>query len=320
MISSGLARGARLLGQHVALALDRGRIDAADVERLRIGRGDMHGELLAEGRELAGVAGRFQRRPARRSCPGPGAGVVDIADDHALTRPSSLAMRRSVMFSPIVAISSVMASATLLPSPPSGAAASASTSPASSAWRGDLAHEALELLVAGDEIGLGIDLDQRRRACPRRRRRPGPRRRRGRPSWRRRQGPSCAASRRRLRCRPAVSPSAFLQSIMPAPVFSRSSLTSAAVISAMTSILPYPRVGGGPPPERRPDRSGLRGRGFPADGFRRRAAARPAAPPPRRHRRRRRWPPAAARRAPPPRPDRNRVAMARMASSLPGIG
>ena len=33
-------------------------------------------------------------------------------------------------------------------------------SPASSAWRGDLAHEALELLVAGDEIGLGIDLDE----------------------------------------------------------------------------------------------------------------------------------------------------------------
>ena len=61
MISSGLARGAGLLGQHVALALERGRIDGADVEGLRIGRGDMHGELLAEGGELAGVPGRFQR-------------------------------------------------------------------------------------------------------------------------------------------------------------------------------------------------------------------------------------------------------------------
>jgi hypothetical protein len=36
---------------------------------------------------------------------------------------------------------------------------------------------------------------------------------------------------------PWVSPSAFLQSIMPAPVRSRSSLTVAAVISAMFLIL-----------------------------------------------------------------------------------
>ncbi len=104
----------------------------------------------------------------------------------------------------------------------------------------DLGHgldEGLERLVAGDEVGLGVDLDHRGLAGRARRRRPAPRRRRGRTSWRRRRGPSCAASRSRLRSSPPVSVSAFLQSIMPAPVFSRRSFTRAAVISAMCSLL-----------------------------------------------------------------------------------
>ncbi len=100
---------------------------------------------------------------------------------------------------------------------------------------GDGAHESLEQLVAGDEIGLGIDLDDGAGVAARSRRRPALRRRRGRPSWPPRRGPSCAASRPRPRYRPRSRSSARLQSIMPAPVFSRSSLTSAAVISAIDS-------------------------------------------------------------------------------------
>ena len=49
----GLAGGARLLGQHRPLALQRRRIDAGDVERLGPGGGDVHADLPAE---------RLQRR------------------------------------------------------------------------------------------------------------------------------------------------------------------------------------------------------------------------------------------------------------------
>jgi len=102
--------------------------------------------------------------------------------------------------------------------------------------RGGGADEILELLVPGDEIGLAVDFDD------------------GalvavdldadqalggvRPAF------LAAAARPLVRSQsiaasmsPWVSPSAFLQSIMPAPVRSRNSLTFAAVISAMSHIL-----------------------------------------------------------------------------------
>jgi hypothetical protein len=102
--------------------------------------------------------------------------------------------------------------------------------------RGDGAHELLELLVLGDEVGLAVDLDDAplspSTVTPTR------------PSAAVRPAFFAAAARPLVRSQsiaasmsPPVSPSAFLQSIMPAPVRSRSSFTVAAVISAMSHIL-----------------------------------------------------------------------------------
>ena len=49
MTRRGLAGFLRLLGQHGALALDQRLVEALDVDGLRVGGGDMHGDLLAEG-------------------------------------------------------------------------------------------------------------------------------------------------------------------------------------------------------------------------------------------------------------------------------
>ena len=100
-----------------------------------------------------------------------------------------------------------------------------------------LARGLLELVVAGDEVGLGVDLDQRRRSLPSTRDRPT------RPSAATRSAFLAALDRPLVRSQSidgfdvavVLAASAFLQSIMPAPVFSRRSLTSAAVISAMVS-------------------------------------------------------------------------------------
>ena len=82
-----------------------------------------------------------------------------------------------------------------------------STSTYSGGEAGDLHREVpdelLELVRAGDEVGLAVDLDQHADAAAgvdvaaRR----GPRGRRGRPSSRRRRGPSRAAARRPCPCR-----------------------------------------------------------------------------------------------------------------------
>src|SRR3546814_16740048 len=86
---------------------------------------------------------------------------------------------------------------------------------------------------------------------------------------------------------PPVSFNAFLQSIMPAPVRSRSSFTDAAVISAISLILSIgsPPAGGrgwgrecarstGPPLDPLPHAGGERGLGFGQRGFGRRLAPR----------------------------------------------
>ncbi len=130
------------------------------------------------------------------------------------------------MFSPMVAIAAVNASPT--DRLPTFAALSFSTSvPTRERDLCDHLDQALELLVARDEVGLRIDLDQRALAAFDARRRSGLRRRRGRPSWRPSTGPSCAASRPRPPCRPwsrsapSCNPSCRRRSC------SRSSLTSA---------------------------------------------------------------------------------------------
>jgi hypothetical protein len=89
--------------------------------------------------------------------------------------------------------------------------------------RDDLIGERLELIVLRDEIGLGVQLDQRRR-----KRRPALG---GRPLGALADvlAPLMRSTSTALSKSPSVSVSAFLQSSMPAPVSSRSRLTSAAV-------------------------------------------------------------------------------------------
>jgi hypothetical protein len=159
-----------------------------------------------------------------------GGGVVHIGRH---VSPSIAAMRRSDMFSPMVATLSVIVA-------PTGLAAQIGRLQRldighAERGLGDLGHHLLELGVLGDEIGLGVDLDRDALAAldldaPR-----GPRRRCGRISWRPWPGPWCAASRPRLPCRHRFSVSAFLASIMPAPVFRAVPSPCAAVIAIFGS-------------------------------------------------------------------------------------
>ncbi len=107
--------------------------------------------------------------------------------------------------------------------------------PVASAICVTFADELLELVVLRDEVGLRIDLDRGTLGAG------------GgdadRPSAAVRLDFFSAAARPLVRSQssaasmsPAVSLSAFLQSIMPAPLFSRRSLTIAAVTSAMLHI------------------------------------------------------------------------------------
>ena len=130
------------------------------------------------------------------------------------------------MFSPITAIAWVISSATVRPVPRYARPSSLDVAAGRGASAAIAAHELLEGLVAGDEVGLGVDLDQGAGG-------PG----QGmpiRPSPATRPAFLAAAARPFLRSQsiaasrsPPVSASAFLQSIMPAPVCSRSSLTRA---------------------------------------------------------------------------------------------
>ena len=93
-------------------------------------------------------------------------------------------------------------------------------------WRADVADERLELFGAGDEVGFAVDFDhhadiafavdvRRNQAFLR-----------GRPAFfAAERCPSCEGIRRLFRNRPKSPMRAFLQSIMPAPVFSRRSFT-----------------------------------------------------------------------------------------------
>ena len=131
------------------------------------------------------------------------------------------------MFSPIVGDRWVSSSATVRPLAGIGEAPiSRSTSPAACERQpGDGGDERLKIRIARDEVGLGVDLDDARRRGLRRRRRPAPRRRPGPTASRRPTRPFLRSQSTAPPCRRRVSVSAFLQSIMPALVFSRSALT-----------------------------------------------------------------------------------------------
>ena len=98
---------------------------------------------------------------------------------------------------------------------------------------GDVFYESLEVIAARREVGLAVDFDEDAesfRPCEYSGR-PCLRRQRGRISSGLKRDPSFAGSRWPAPYRPSASVSAFLQSIIPAPVFSRSSLTCCAEIS-----------------------------------------------------------------------------------------
>ena len=106
----------------------------------------------------------------------------------------------------------------------------------------EVADELLEVVVAGHEVGLAVDLDEhaqrgRRRGCTRP---PGPRGRRGRPSWRLPRRPARGAATTALSRSPPVSSRARLQSMNPAPVRSRSSLTSSGLIVGVHHVVVDP--------------------------------------------------------------------------------
>ena len=135
------------------------------------------------------------------------------------------------MFSPIVATASVMAASTVLP--PANRRLQHRFDLAVGLQRrlGDALRQRLELLVPRDEIGLRVELDHRRAARPSRR---SPTR----PSAATRPAFFAALARPLVRSQstaasmsPLVSFSAVLQSIMPTPVFSRSSFTICAVMA-----------------------------------------------------------------------------------------
>ena len=165
------------------------------------------------------------------------------------------------MFSPMVAIRPVISSPTV--SPPSILARARALDVAADVQRGLRrscgrrpgtvslrATKSVSALSSIDRAGhAGAVVAQWRR-------RPGPRPRRGRPSWRPWPGPWRAASRSPPRCRRRSPASAFLQSIMPAPVVSRRSFTMAAVMSAMV-LPPGQSVSARTPPSRPEVRKGV---------------------------------------------------------------
>ena len=200
----------------------------------------MHRELLAERRQRAGIGRSIRAPPARRSCRGPARARCGRsrrrrpAPTESRSRGAAPCSRRCVA----IRCGQLLARPCRRCRDTARPAAPRRRRRRRARVRPTVAHEGLELLVAGDEIGLGVDLDDGAARRRRQRRRPALRRRRGRPSSPPPPGPSCAASRPRPPCRRRSRSSALLQSIIPAPVLSRSSLTSAAVISAMLVLVP----------------------------------------------------------------------------------
>ena len=146
------------------------------------------------------------------------------------------------MFSPMVPIISLMVSATVrLAARKFGLGELVEIALGAERRLGNAARHRLKGLVARDEVGLGVDLDEGRLLWRQPRARSGLRRRRGRPSWRPWRGPWPCSQSTAASMSPLVSLSAALQSIMPAPVLSRRSFTMVAVIVMPSSIVP-PRV------------------------------------------------------------------------------
>ena len=161
MMSSGLPDWRGLLGQHARARArprpGRGRRRSATAgwRRRRAWRAAWPSAV-----ELGLVAGRLRAPPARRSCRGRARPRCARRPRRRRRTTDSVAARRSVMFSPIVAISCVSSPCTSRPVPGYGAAATLARSPPlSSASSATVATNSWNCSLRRDEVGLGIDLD-----------------------------------------------------------------------------------------------------------------------------------------------------------------
>ena len=164
-------------------------------------------------------------------------GVVDVGRDDARIDTDSAIVRRTLMFSPILAISSVKR---LLDAGIARSGASAASRDrrlrSSASLRGALARSPGTRRCARRNRSRQFTSTSAPSSLADRNADQGLRRRCGRPSSRPWRGPSCAASRWRLPCRRWFRQAPLLQSIMPAPVLSRRSFTMPAVILAMSCL------------------------------------------------------------------------------------
>ena len=184
MTCGGLPDSLACSVRHRALALDNRLVQTVDIEALRIGESDMHGDLTAEGLDVLRVALRLERdddadlAEARRDR------VVHVAGDGAVlggeirraAKRHVLADRADQLLDGVVNGSAATRKL--------GLGQLVEISLGLKRSLGDARRHLLEGRVAGDEIRLGIDLDQRRLFARRRQDRSNLPRRRGRPSWR----------------------------------------------------------------------------------------------------------------------------------------
>ena len=240
MTSSPLAGSPCLFGEDIPLPFDQAGIDLGNGGGDWIGGGNMHRNLLAECRELADISGRFQTDQHADLAEIRHHRAVHIGRDGTLTHGEPFGAAQAHILPDRRDESGDLLCHTM---PRAGVGGCAQLTEIVADGRdqlGNIRDQFLKGFVTGDEVGLGIDLDhctdrplgidpdQAFRGDPLR------------PSWRRRRVPSCAAQSTASSRLPAVSPSARLQSIIPAPVFSRSSLTIDAEISAILSSVGEP--------------------------------------------------------------------------------
>jgi hypothetical protein len=158
----GLARLFRLLNQDAALALDQRLVEAAYLDALRIGEGDVHGELAAEGLQPLGRSGRLERDDdadlAKAGCDR----IVHVACDDTFRRREIGGAAQSHVLADrgdhfLDRLGDCYLAASVF-----GVGELIDIALGLDCGRGNLAHHLLEFLVASDEVGLGIDLDKRR--------------------------------------------------------------------------------------------------------------------------------------------------------------
>src|SRR5579864_168167 len=157
----GLAGLARLIAQDGALALDRRRIDRGDIEVLRIGGRHVHRQGTTDIRELPRVRRRLQTHHDTDLAKAGRQGIVHVGDNRALARFQALgAAQRHVLADGGDEMRELLADRA------TGSGIRhllqrLDIVTVAQHERGHRLHETLEGLVARDEIGLAVDLEQR---------------------------------------------------------------------------------------------------------------------------------------------------------------